>query len=90
MRRPHVGVECGQRWWAPRSWARHPSCDNLLRFRRLGTPAHGFAVGPLMVWWPISPAELALLRVEALLAEWDAMSKGESPTTRRIREVITR
>lgn len=46
-RRYGAGVECGQRWWRPSSWARHPSTDNLLRFRRF---PGGFAVGPLMFW----------------------------------------
>lgn len=36
-----VGVECGQRWWRPRSW----TTGTLLR-RFSG----GFAVGPVMVW----------------------------------------
>lgn len=33
-------------------------------------------------------AEAALARVAELLAEWDLVSKGESPTTRRIREAL--
>lgn len=42
VKRPHVGVECGQRLWWRRSWA-GPN-----RLRRFPT---GFAVGPVMVWF---------------------------------------
>lgn len=61
---------------------------------------HGFgearAVGVLVRRWPdgewheARPLELvtAIERVHALLVEWDALSKGESPTTARIRAAL--
>lgn len=38
-----IMVECGQRWWRPRSWR----CPNF--FRRL-PGARGFAVGPIIFY----------------------------------------
>lgn len=43
-----VAIECGQSFWRLSSWARHPSSDNVFRFRKLG--GHGFAVGPVMIY----------------------------------------
>lgn len=56
-----IGVECGQRWYRPRSWrpytlGRDKETGKLVKiftfFRRWKTRrgTEGFAVGPLMFW----------------------------------------
>ncbi len=49
----HVGVECGQRWWRPRSW--FPCSYPYDHWWRRKMPWYrpfpgGFAVGPIMAW----------------------------------------